>query len=263
MTKISNLARLGFAGFAVLSGNLVLATNITITDPFADSSTFTTPYTNPSGVKEAGTVENGASTGNSWDLASFDLVGKSLSVNGGFNFQTGIGAGNSSVFAMGDIFVYANTPYNSTTPYVGKDDWSYVIHFDRLQAAAPGNRNPNIQGNSLKYQIIPKGSEAGYIYTQNPSALIIDLPWMVGNPVTPAWEVGDYSFSGTSLGNDFKNSISLDIADIPAGEWYFSTTMRCGNDVMWGHARLPDGGLTLGMLGVSLLGLSYARRKIA
>lgn len=47
---------------------------------------------------------------------------------------------------------------------------------------------------------------------------------------------------------------------------FFHWTMTCGNDVMVGGGlgvHLPDGGLTVAMLGISFVGLSLARRKVA
>jgi len=257
MKAMNNLK---YAGLAALVSSVAFATNITISDPFTDSTGFFSPYSNNPGVPEAGWVENGATAHNSWDLASFTLSGNMLSMNGGFDFRTGKGSGHNGVFAIGDIFVYTSTPYAGVSPYANKDNWTYVIHFERTIAGG----NPNITGGSINYQIISNAAKTGYLYTQNPDALITNLPWMVGNG-SGAWTVGSYSFSGTSLSTTFQNSLTVNVGSLLStpGDLYFSATMRCGNDILWGHTvgRVPDGGFTLVLLSLGLGGLALAVRR--
>ncbi len=261
---------LKLAGLAALASSVAFATNITINDPFTDSGSFTTPYTVKPGVPEAGRVEAGATANNSWDLASFELSGGSLTMSGGFNFATGWGTGvGGNPFPIGDIFVYSGVPYSGTSPFAGKDNWTHVIHFQRGTIAPGASSNPVINGSVINYQIIANGSQNGYIYTQNPQALITNLPWMVGDlPSTqtgPAlWTPGVYASSGaahttTVNSTTFQNSITVDVSSILTSDQYFSVTMRCGNDILWG--RVPDGGFTLVLLSLGLGALAFVARR--
>ncbi len=38
------------------------------------------------------------------------------------------------------------------------------------------------------------------------------------------------------------------------GDVWFHNTMQCGNDVLWGKTHVADGGVTVMMLGMGLMG---------
>jgi len=249
------VARVGLGVFAL--GYSALAVNITVQDPHLDKSFSGQQVWGP----EDGTVEYNAVANQSWDLEQFALEGSSLSLVAGFNFLTGIGVGASEVYPQGDIFIYAGQqPYATDSGWTGKDDWSYVVQFAR-------NGNNNILENELRgigYQILARSDVNTVSYTQDPRALLKGLPWISGGTLTSA----SYAqFSGFNDGGGLHYSISgIDLSGLLAVEddLYLHTTMRCGNDVLWGQVgtSVPDGGLTLAMLGLGLMGLAAVRRKI-
>jgi len=257
---------LKYAGLAALVSSVAFATNITIADPFANSPTFNNAYTGLTPDVEAGHVESGSTYNNDWDLAKFEQTGSSLIMSGGFNFKTGGPAHAQAPFPIGDIFVYSAYPFVSAGD-ANKNSWSHVIHFER-DTALPGQiypvqSNPVINGSTIKYQILT-APQASLIYTQGPLPLISNIPWMVGD-TNSTWYNGTYS-TGTGVSGLFTNSITVDLSPLwallPAdSDYYLHVTMRCGNDVMFGHGRVPDGGITLVLLSLGLSGLALAVRR--
>jgi hypothetical protein len=58
----------------------------------------------------------------------------------------------------------------------------------------------------------------------------------------------------------------MDLSSIPGlvygDEIYFHTTMKCGNDVLWGRTTIvPDSGTTVALLGIGMIGLGFFRRR--
>ncbi|MDA7644443.1 VPDSG-CTERM sorting domain-containing protein [Verrucomicrobiales bacterium] len=88
----------------------------------------------------------------------------------------------------------------------------------------------------------------------------------------PLWSVGGFDFNLTSLAvtNEQSNSLSLSGAgtvtntsftDTP-GTWV-ATFNTAGSSFTWSSSNsVPDGGATLSMFGLSLLGLGLARKKL-
>jgi hypothetical protein len=248
------LAGVGLGSLAL--GCSALAVDITIQDPHLDKSFSGQQVWGP----EDGTVEYDAVANQSWDLEKFVLQDSSLSLVGGFNFLTGIGVGASEIYPQGDIFIYTGQqPYATDSGWTGKDDWSYVVQFARN-----GNNNILETEFGIGYQILARSEVNTVLYTQDPRALLKGLPWISTGTLTSTSYGG---YTGFNDGGGLHYSISeIDLSGILALEddLYLHTTMRCGNDVLWGQVgnSVPDGGLTLAMLGLGLMGVAAVRRKM-
>jgi hypothetical protein len=219
---------------------------------------------------ENNTVQNGAISNQTWDLERYDLIGSNLSIIGGFNFLTGKGSGSSAVFPMGDIFVYLGneTPYSVPSagdhdgPWAGKDAWDYVIHFDRGT-----DLNIRETAGGIGYSIFQKSENHTINLTQSPAALQTGLPWYVTAVSTPE-AFGALTTSIDGEGTHYTIG-GIDISEILGANqpFYLHSTMRCGNDVLWGHnegpSNVPDGGVTLCLLGSPIGALGLMRRRIA
>jgi len=242
----------------------VSALDITTSDPHDDKS-FSGANLGANGP-ENNTVQYNAIADQSWDLEGFDWSGTSLSMTGGFNFLTGVGVGTSDVIAMGDIFIYLDqSPYSVPSssdhdgPWTGSENWDFVIRFARDSA---GNYLQTVDG--IGYSIVANQPGLSYSLTQNPLALNVGLPWQLdGSFATDG-------YASYSTGNDaegFHNTVSgIDLGGILGANdsFYLHTTMRCGNDVLWGSseaAGVPDGGMTLCLLGLGVGTLSLIRRR--
>ncbi len=238
------------------------AIDITYSDPHNDKS-FGNANLGANGP-ENNTVQYNAIANQTWDLERYDLTGSNLSITGGFNFLTGQGTGSTSVFPMGDIFVYLGDekPYSVPSagdhdgPWTGRDDWNYVIHFDRGT-----DKNILSSGSGIGYSIQAKGNQV-INYTQDPSALNTGLPWYVTDVSQPA----SFASFGTSVDGEGTHYTigDIDISGILGQNqsFFLHSTMRCGNDVLWGHQNVPDGGVTLCLLGATVGGLGLIRRRV-
>jgi hypothetical protein len=242
------------------------AIDITYSDPHNDRS-FAGSNLGPSGP-ENNTVQYNAIANQSWDLEYFDLTGSNLSMTGGFNFLTGTGTGSTAVFPMGDIFVYlGGAPYSVPSagdhdgPWTGRDGWDYVIHFDRN-----GGNNIRNSASGVGYSIIANQGQS-INYTGGTQALTSGLPWYLTESFTPT----EFATYGTfSDGEGWHNTIGgIDISSIlDDGEsFYLHTTMRCGNDVLWGAgegtSQVPDGGAALCLLGLGVGAIGVLRRRMS
>lgn len=258
--------------------------SITGVDPHQDKQFNPLPVGNQAPGVEDGRVEWNAVANQTWDLENFyfDKGTGELKMVGGFNFVTGQGynsdglAGglNGTPYPMGDIFVYINPtagqPYtvpNATDnngPWGGKDDWDYAVAFVR-----GSDGNIKVTAGQVEYVITANN---GTVYTPTGTTILkSDLPWKAASvdfssPLSADyWSSGDQSLTRDTWIN-YIGDIDLSAIYDPLGEddvLYFHTTMMCGNDVMWGKTSgVPDGGLTLLMLGAGLSGLALLRRRV-
>ena len=254
---------------AAMGSMTASAINITIEDPHANELGGSGPANNPSGqANEVNEVEIGATTAQGWDLRSFDLTPADLlSVNGRFNYDTGNG-----VYEIGDIFIYVNPaagqPYTLATPTThtitgasGRDDWAYVIQFERDSSTVVFNADgPDLKvvGGKVEYKIVPKSANPTVYYTaQDASGVNHGLPLYVA----PSTDLGTGLFADFSVNSgDFSlSNIDLSMLSAP-GDVYYHITQSCGNDVLWGHS-VPDGGLTVALMGLGLFGIVGASRR--
>lgn len=249
----SNLAAV-IIGITALSSAQAL--NITTNDPFPDKAIGGNTKI-PDAPNEDGTVQWNSVATQSWDLESFDLNGTSLSFTGGFNFLTGKGSSTTS-YPQGDIFVYLG----GNPPDIQSDAWDYVIEFRRDSYGNIKDVDPT-SGYSVAYRIVYSSSPSGTTaLTQGSDAATPGLPWML-NGNSGSWLTGSYGNSGSE--SSFHNTIGgLDISSIldEGQDVYFHTTMKCGNDVLWGHVpSVPDGGTTLALLGLGMAALAGFGRR--
>lgn len=238
------------------------AIDITVSDPHGDKS-FSGVNLGPNGP-ENNTVQFNAVADQTWDLESFDLTGSSLSMTGGFNFLTGMGTHATTPFPMGDIFVYLGTeaPYTVPSvddhngPWTGEDNWDFVIHFDR----GTDNNIRNTLGSGVGYEILANGA-AAESYTGGSQSLNQGLPWLVTEGFSPS-EFANFSNSPDAEGNHYTIG-GIDVSSIlSAGQsFYLHTTMKCGNDVLWGQASVPDGGSALALLGLGIGAIGFFRNR--
>ncbi len=256
----------GMLGLALAQG--VNALDITIADPHRDKL-FDGTKTGPA-LPENNRVEWNALAGQTWDLEQFDVSGSKLAMTGGFNYLTGKGAGVSFVVPMGDIFVYiGQVPYSipdgpedHNGPWVGAGAWDYVIAFERQAGTLLESNIKETSSGSGKvnYAIVNSGTIA---LTQGTGTLNTGLPWRYNDTVTYN-KMADYSTSTDAEGKHYSLS-NIDLSPILAAAAgqpvYLHATFRCGNDVMWGQVPVPDGGLTVTLLGMGLVGLGFVARR--
>ncbi len=237
-------------------------------------------------------VSAGAVANQSWDYEAFTLTGSSLGIIAGFDMRTGIGQinGFGSVSAVGvgtggyhtdqgDIFINVGTRVDArdgtSSPFPDGDgfDFDYVIKFNSISEAV----------NGVSYSVysaaqvtpIPETSSSeinpgaalltGYLYKVTPntgvSALYSGTAGYLADQTSA--QVGGYV--GTY--HDVMSGINLDYSKLPLllpnSDVFLYTTMGCGNDIMEGKFTVPDGGMTLALLGVGFLGVGALRRRSA
>lgn len=257
------------ASFTTLS---VLAIDITIADPHRDKEIGTGLKTGP-GLPENARVEWNAVANQTWDLESFTLSGSWLGMTGGFNYLTGVGQIGSGFYKapMGDIFVYiGKVPYtipegpeDNNGPWMGADQWDYVIAFERDTAIGPNNLNikeTSPGSGRVNYGIFSSGP---YATTGGGAPLNTGLPWRWTGSGTLSLQA-DYTSFSDSEGMHYRlDNINLSgiLAAANGQPVYFHTTMQCGNDVMWGKVQVSDGGLTVALLGLGMTGLGLLARR--
>ncbi len=282
---------------AALTGPAAFAgyVDVTIADPHRDKS-FTPGTPGATGnldpaLPENNRVEWNAAANQSWDLESFqfDASASLLKMTGGFNFATGqgyTGEGKASstlittTYQMGDIFLYLNkapyttpnendTPVSHKGPWEGSDQWDFAISFVR-----DVNGNIQVVKDRVEYVITAKSPNNDHqtaVTLPGTGVLNQNLPWKANgadfsNPLPATYYAsGDQKADPDLWFNEIQGiDLSSILPAISGQTVYAHTTMRCGNDVMWGQFQpVPDGGTTLVLLGSGLVGLALLRRRIA
>jgi hypothetical protein len=279
-----------YGPLSVLAGLRVSAVDITIADPHGDLILGGADNQAPSAI-ENGRVENNAQGANQgWDLESFNLTGSIasghvtsalLSTTGGFDYKNGLTQGLSH-YTMGDIFIYlGRVPYTLTDPLnhtaanVNGDPlntWTYAIRFSR-----DANGNYNVNGlNQVAYEIVDHTGSPVTVGTQDPNPLNFGIPFKETGGGAVKWS-GNATYSSFSDVEGLHYTIGgIDVTTIAdnlltSGQFAdLHTTYNCGNDVLWGGAKVTttffiptaDGGMTLLMLGAGLTGLGLLRRRL-
>ena len=222
-------------------------------------------------------VEPGNATGQAWDMEAFlfDAAAKNLQLQGGFNMKNG-----HDGFYSGDIFIDVNgdaiwgaaiagdlSPNNNgyyTVPNSAYK-WDYVIAFDR----------------ALVNNTVPAGGSAltgGYrVYSLSDSATDVEVWYDQNNKSNPfrylRGGVEVTGAGGTVSQSYFDNSEGRHYVLEPIGLSFLGTGQNitfhfsegCGNDFIMGQTTsqsVPDGGLTLALLGMSLSTLGIASRRM-
>lgn len=248
-------------------------------------------------VPENNEVEPSCIASQGWDLEQFglDVTAKKLNMIGGYNFQTGM----DSQFS-GDIFIGAGvTPvYGNSNPFYGgpsgnawqqmaNSEWgyNYAIVFERANQGAltPQGGALTVVNGQVNYKVVALGTQSDVIawYDQNfgasPFRVAMDAPttgWD-GKATFGSFTGQNNSGQGVSGMADWTGTGSTDthyyLTDINVnflagkGDTYFHYTMGCGNDSLMGRAtglNVPDGGMTVSLLGMAFAGLGVASRRI-
>lgn len=222
------------------------------------------------GAQEDNEVDYRASTGQGWDLEAMYLSGDTLSLVGGFNFASGFGG-----YRSGDIFIDingdANVPADVSKPtspqgydYVLDMNWASMTYnvFDLSPTSEIEPVGPSIRqgANPFRYRsgsgtatLLPGGAGAGvadYEHVTSVGTLEGDSHYVLQvnlSDVTALWGI---------LDTDGNGAVDGDIG--------FHFTIECGNDILNGKApAVADGGATIVLLGVALMGVGALVRKIA
>lgn len=249
----------GFAVAAIPASAIPLGLNITVSDQNYSGSGW---Y----GNHEDNETETHPDTlsGQNWDLEGMFLQGSTLTVVGGFDFKNGVTHSGHN-YRSGDVFIDLNGdavygyPANggagtggTTTSLFGYDlvlDLDYTtMTFDLLQLT-PGSvlGRPTVVASSNPWRYVSGGTAvAGYQ----------DVAFSYVSALTNA-DVGLQGYAGINT----HYAISLDTSFLPSGTATIHYTVECGNDNLMGVATVPDGGSTVALLGVALVGLTTLRRR--
>lgn len=242
------------------------AVNITISDTIGSSGTGQGGEVSET---EPSTVNN-----HSWDLEAFAIKGNKLVLISGFNLLNG-----NSGFNSGDIFINTagSLPIGQTgllgstdgnKPITGNMGYEYALDLD-------------IAGGKFNVVNLTTGSGVNLLsgfYRQNDKSN--PFQYVSGGTIDYADQSLTYMTYNTLLdlqaayGNDITTSGAYNYAIELDMSWFTGSgldthfTVGCGNDVIVGQAtggfdRVPDTGSTAMMLGLGLVGLFVAGRRVA
>ncbi len=268
----------------------LLALNITIPDQFPGGKGFGGGPTGQ-GLEDNAT-EPGTVASQEWDYEAFFLQGNKLGIIAGFDMKSGV-AGSYQA-PQGDIFIRVGSMVDAKFVSGAPDAvaYDYVIHFPQVPPP-PGKPFADTDywtSGFIQYAVyraadvtlIPTGNGG----IENGLPLLKDWLWQA-EPIsgrTPIYSTAD---TGVPMGLYYDNKTSTEVAsltgvsgllgathDVLAGivlDWgklsisgsdvYFYTTMGCGNDLLEGKTYVPDGGLTVAMLGLGLASLGVVSRR--
>lgn len=234
-------------------------------------------------------VEPWTSTGQKWDLEGWKVNPATgvLSAIGGFNLRDGFGG-----FRSGDVFVDVapvnaryGLPDDATSQSTGNaaHRWDYVfdIHWDGLAAGAtsvPFTLYSLLENDTVTFAGVAYGQNSAsnpWRYLSGGSSVasgtISLLGYGPGGPLSDADTGYGHLGSDGSAGNapsadHYAMQLDLSGAGIPAEflqqDSLFKFTMECGNDNLIGKMpQLPEGGSTLLLLGMGLMGLLFRKAR--
>jgi len=231
-------------------------------------------------------VEPGCQAHQMWDLEAFLLTGSTLTLVGGFDFENGIAQDSSrndlireDVWDAGDIFV----DIDGDAVFGSAIDMSQYNVVDRFVNATFGYDyvlDIDWEGDTVTYDVLSLGDSSllTVYFDQNEGA----NPWRIARGGTLVegyqdlelidyYSTSDSSVEGITLegGNavypHYVAKFDLGFIDFEnLDEMYVHTTVECGNDSLMGHEddfNVPDGGATIALLGMALVGLAALARR--
>lgn len=272
----SNLkVSLGVAVLSIAATSSMFAKNITINDTQNPNSAgwgggpnVFRGQGNEDNETEPGTIAN-----QGWDLEAFTLNGSSLKVYSGYNLLAG-----NTPYGLGDLFIgRGNVAKYQAGSYTGADSaiagtllnsqfsYDYVIHFNSRSGTSIGTGTYDVYkvGAGAKFDVSTfKGLSNPYkLQDSSPDAVLVGSGTMsVVVNATASLTLED----GTTVtgGTHYIGAIDLAASGVKLSSTddnLFHLTMQCGNDNLIG--RVPDGGMTLVLLGSSLAGLTFLSRR--
>ena len=252
MRKLLFLLFLSMSVFVCITGNamaLNLGQNITIKDLVGTGTGW---Y----GEQEDQEVEPGMVNEQQWDLEGFFLDGTSLTMVGGFNFQTGIGywlPGDILIEVTGDAkYGLANTGSGSGESIVNNSfGYEYAL--------------TNFNYTTKKFDVVNlnNSSMVTVFYTQNEES----NPWkynLGGTPIGASHTfdyysgLGDLEVGGLQGGSHNALVVDLSFLESDINNFTVHYTMRCGNDNLMGQVPEPA---TILLSGIGLLGIGFVMRR--
>lgn len=257
---MKNVLKLGLVAFAVAQCAWALPLDITIQDPFIGVSW-------GGGVTvEDNETEPNTQQGQRWDLEAFIRSGGKLGIISGFDMKSGGVADGLANYPMGDIWVNLGSKVGSGPNPPNLLDWDYVIHFTSWGAGV----------GAVNYRVYSLAQVAAIALTGGASAAHPNFLWQA-----TAFSAGPIAAGAADYVDNVNNAATvttaaplgyaggthdilsgIDLAWLPVNrDAYFYTTMQCGNDMLEGHVGIPDGGLTLVLLGLGLVGVALAGRR--
>jgi len=271
----------------LVAGSAAQSANITIFDGM--SGGFYSWYNT---TQEDQEVEPNTSPSQRWDLEAFLLDGSTLTLIGGFDFVNGVYENSSrpdqvrqDIWDAGDIFIDVNgdAVYGSAIDmaqydvaarhvydnfgydYVLDIDWEGALTYDVLALTNPDDPLLTVYFDQNEWANPWRYVEGGSAVDGYQDLALIDYYSDAGSVVEGvALEGGsaDYPHYVAKFDLGFLNLGDID-------EMYVHTTLECGNDSLMGYTdnpgllggdtvdyTVPDGGATIALLGVALVGLA-------
>ena len=252
---LSVISLLAFFLFTTTAFALTLGNQITIYDQKSDGSAW-------HGSSEDQEVEPGMVGHQKWDLEGFFLDGNTLSMVGGFNFDTG-----ESDITSGDIFYVDGTPQYGTDILSDGTATGYIENmptygYDFAIKLDFSNKTFDL------FKATSTAKTTSSFYQQNYSS----NPWQIGigwekraTGVSFQYEEGkldgDPLLNNIFMGGD-HNIVQLTLPTALQGFNYVHFTEGCGNDNLMGAGPVPTPEpATMLLLSTGLAGLAGFSRK--
>ena len=286
MTKQLIVIMAVLGAFAVSARAISLGTDITIADNDTNASNIHWDTGTDPGEDEE--IEPGSSWSQQWDLENMFVNASTLTLVGGYDFENGVTSGTRN-YTTGDIFIDVD----------GSSGGDSAIYGSAVPGTVQSG-NGNLSGTfdfGYEYALVPNTVTGTYdVYAvdgdMNFTTAYFEIneesnPWRLDTTGLTAIDSGsmiyyDTTEFGTDFAGDasntgligagaFHNAWSLDLSGLtlPNGDDLLGDgnlihyTYGCGNDAMMGRvAAVPDGGVTLALLGCALFALEGLRRKV-
>lgn len=207
-----------------------------------------------------------ATFGQQWDMEAFMYDGGSqIAMVGGFNMDDGFGgfrSGDIFIDLDGDATIPASYPTLDATygyEYVLDVNWATTQTYKVIDLTSGGPVVLSVSAFASQHGADP----VRYVSGGTTLAGTGNLYYSEG-----------YSDAQTGFTGGSHNVALFDLSEV-GGLWSsissggsiksgvtFHFTQECGNDILVGHVAVPDGGLTVGLMGMALVGLGLVSRKI-